>query len=206
MTVNPASPLMAAILFRIPAGENGTIIEVNGKTEPKSFAGTFTQVKRTWHPGDVIEIKFPFKPRASRWFNGAVAFERGPLVFSYPIGESWVKLADRGLTADWQVFPKSAWNYGVAVDPENVANVVSVAESPITEMAFTARPAPVTLTAKARQIPLWRAEDGAANPMPASPVPSNEPQENITLVPYAAAKLRITAFPRLSEHSPSKSS
>ena len=206
MTVNPASPLMAAILFRIPAGENGTIIEVNGKTEPKSFAGTFTQVKRAWHPGDVIEIKFPFKPRASRWFNGAVAFERGPLVFSYPIGESWVKLADRGLTADWQVFPKSAWNYGVAVDPENVANVVSVAESPITEMAFTARPAPVTLTAKARQIPLWRAEDGAANPMPASPVPSNEPQENITLVPYAAAKLRITAFPRLSEHSPSKSS
>ena len=38
---------------------------------------------------------------------------RGPLVFSLPIGEDWVKLRSRGMTADWQVFPSSEWNYAL---------------------------------------------------------------------------------------------
>jgi hypothetical protein len=33
--------------------------------------------------------------------------------------------------------------------------------------------------------------------LPQSPVTSNEPEEEITLIPYAGAKLRITAFPQL---------
>jgi hypothetical protein len=36
-------------------------------------------------------------------------------------------------------------------------------------------------------------------PLPESPVQSNEPVETLKLVPYAAAKLRITAFPELLE-------
>jgi hypothetical protein len=47
-------------------------------------------------------------PRVSRWFNDSIAIERGPLVFSYGIVEDWVKLRDRGMTADWQVFPSSS--------------------------------------------------------------------------------------------------
>ena len=53
------------------------------------------------------------------------------------------------------------------------------------------------LTVKARKLDAWRAEDGAANPLPQSPVASDQPEETITLIPYAAAKLRITAFPQL---------
>jgi hypothetical protein len=41
--------------------------------------------------------------------------------------------------------------------------------------------------------------DGVAEPVPKSPVASSEPEENISLVPYAAAKLRITAFPHLED-------
>ncbi len=197
MTINPASPLTAPLLLRIPGWANGTSIEVNGKSEPKPQPRTFAEVNRTWQAGDVVEIKFPFQPHASRWFHESVAIERGPLVFSYPIGESWVKLADRGLTADWQVFPTSPWNYAIRVTPENPGTAVSVSEAPLTERPFAAQPAAVCLTVKARKVPSWRSEDGAANAIPPSPVSSDQPEESIQLVPYAAAKLRITAFPHL---------
>jgi hypothetical protein len=41
----------------------------------------------------------------------------------------------------------------------------------------------------------WRAVDGVADPVPASPVSANSKEETLTLIPYGAAKLRITAFP-----------
>jgi uncharacterized protein len=41
-----------------------------------------------------------------------------------------------------------------------------------------------------------------ADPVPQGPVSSDAPTEQITLVPYAAAKLRITSFPTIdSTHS-----
>jgi hypothetical protein len=197
MILNPASRLTAPLLLRIPAWANGATIQVNGKPEPPPPANTFARVQRTWDAGDVVEIKFPLEPRASRWFNDSVAVERGALVFSYGIAESWVKLADRGLTADWQVFPKSAWNYAIAVSPEDAATSVSVTEGSLSRRPFTAEPAPVELRVKARKLPSWRAEDGAANPLPGSPVSSDQPEESIALVPYAATTLRVTAFPQL---------
>jgi len=56
----------------------------------------------------------------------------------------------------------------------------------------------VKLAIEARQLSSWRAVDSAADPVPKSPVSSDEAIEKITLVPYAAAKLRITAFPQLN--------
>ena len=197
LTLNPVSPLRFALLLRIPAWASGATIQVNGTPEPPPEPNAFAPVQRNWNAGDVVEIKFPLKPRASRWFNNSVAVERGPLVFSHGIGESWVKLGDRGMTADWQVFPMTAWNYAIAVNPEDAADSVSVTEAPLSQRPFTAKPAPVELRVKARKLPSWRAEDGAANPVPRGPVSSDQPEESIALVPYAAAKLRITAFPQL---------
>ena len=144
----------------------------------------------------MVELKLPLGPRISRGFNDSVSIDRGPLVFSFPIGEDWVKLRDRGMTADWQVFPSSQWNYALAVDEQAIGNA-AVKEAAVGTAPFALKNAPVTVEVEARKVPAWRAVDGVADPVPQSPVSSEEAKERISLVPYAAAKLRITAFPEL---------
>ena len=197
LTVNPASPLSFPLQLRIPAWAEGATIKVNGRPAPSAAAGSFARLERAWRSGDRVEIVFPMKPRVSRWFHDSIAIERGPLVFSYGIGESWVKLRDRGMTADWQVFPTTQWNYALNIDPASPEKSIAVAETEVPEAPFARRQAPVRLQAKARMVNEWRAIDGAANPLPQSPVASDEPEKTIALIPYAAAKLRITAFPHL---------
>jgi DUF1680 family protein len=197
LTVNPAAPIAFPLHLRVPAWAAGTSIAVNGRPEPKPQPGSFARIERTWKSGDRVEISFPMEPRVSRWFNDSVAVERGSLVFSYGIGESWVKLRDRGMTADWQVYPATSWNYAVELDPENPATEIKVSESEVGEIPFARKTAPVELRVRARKVPTWRAEDGAADPIPQSPVTSAEMEEELKLIPYACAKLRITAFPIL---------
>src|SRR6202789_629573 len=104
------------------------------------------------------------------WFNNSISVERGPLVFSYGVGESWVKLRDRGMTADWQVFPANAWNYALNVDPAAPEKSIAVTEDELGKVPFSRDNTPVRLSVKARKLTAWRSEDGVANPLPQSPV------------------------------------
>ncbi len=134
--------------------------------------------------------------RTSRWFNQAVAVERGSLVFSLQV-ERLVKLQQHGeKSADWQVFPTREWNYALAVDPAHPEKDLAVTETPIGAVPFSAKDTGVRIAARGRQVTSWVADDGAANPLPESPVASEAAEERLTLLPYAA-KLRITAFPVL---------
>jgi hypothetical protein len=129
-------------------------------------------------------------------YKDSVSIDRGALVFSFPIGESWVKLQDRGMTADWQVFPTTPWNYALAVDTEN-AGALTAQEFPVGSSPFSLKGAPVKIQVNVRKLTQWRSLDGVAEEVPQSPVHSDEAEEKVALVPYAAAKLRITAFPQL---------
>ncbi len=196
IVVNPETAIKFPLRLRIPAWANGTTIQVNGHLQPGSAVAGFAKIDRMWKAGDTIAIEFPMMPKVSRGFHESVSIHRGPLVFSYPIGEDWVKLRTRGMTADWQVFPSSEWNYALAVD-ENTAHTMTVDEHPVGGSPFALTGTPVTLQVFARKVPAWQAVDGVAEPVPQSPVESEQAEETITLVPYGAAKLRITAFPTL---------
>ncbi len=195
ITVRPEKEAKFPLHLRIPAWAQGAEIRVNGQPQPAPQAGSFAVVDRTWKTGDRVELALPMRLRTSRWFHDSVAVERGPLVFSYGIGEDWVKLRDRGMTADWQIYPTTPWNYALTLDPDAPEKHMSVEEFPIGSHPFARKEAPVSLKVEARKVTDWRADDGAANPLPQSPVAVKTPEETITLIPYAAAKLRITAFP-----------
>ncbi|MFZ0745574.1 MAG: beta-L-arabinofuranosidase domain-containing protein [Terracidiphilus sp.] len=196
LAINPARPVSFPLRLRVPAWADGTSIRINGHGEAVPAPGSFALIERMWKAGDRVEITFPMPPRISRWFHGSMAIARGPLVFSYGIGEDWVKLRDRGMTADWQVYPTNEWNYALKVDRDEPGKSITVTETAVAEGPFTAHRVPVQMSVKARKLNGWRAEDGAADPLPQSPVESKLPEETITLIPYAAAKLRITAFPQ----------
>jgi DUF1680 family protein len=197
LTINPAKSLAFPLRLRIPEWAARSSIKVNGRPHPTPSPGTFVALDRTWTAGDRVEIEFPMELRVSRWFHDSIAVERGPLVFSYGIGEDWVKLRSRGMTADWQVYPTTQWNYALALDSASQSQGITAVESEVGDRPFSARTAPVKLQVKARKLPSWHAEEGVADPVPPSPVTSDEPEETLTLIPYAAAKLRITAFPVL---------
>ncbi len=197
MTINPDTPANFDLSLRIPNWSSVTRVTVNGQNQDiATDPGSFATLTRRWNRSDVVEIKFDLQPRVSRWFNRSVAIERGPLVFSFSPGEDWVKLRDRPPTADWQIFPKEAWNYALSVD-EQVASKIEVKELPIAPTPFGAAQPAVTLTVPARRMDEWRAVDGVASAPALSPVRVEASDEVLGLIPYAAAKLRITAFPSL---------
>ena len=69
---------------------------------------------------------------------------------------------------------------------------------PHDDYPFTPESAPLELIATARQIPEWTVDQyGLCVVLQASPVRSEQPVENVTLIPMGAARLRISAFPTI---------
>ena len=197
MTIHPSRPLVFPFLLRIPQWAQGAEIRVNDRIDGEAHAGSFACVKREWKAGDTIELHLPMQPRVVPGFNDSVSIERGPLVFAYNIVEDWLKLRDRGMTADWQVYPMSRWNYALEMSAGAQHEGIAVRESKLTDKPFALEGTATQLQVNARLLPAWISSEGVAETLGKSPVLSSEEEETITLIPYAAAKLRITSFPRL---------
>ncbi len=181
------------LVLRIPAWAAGATVSVNGQPQPGVIPGGFFRVQRTWKAGDRVELHFPMAVRTSTWFNNSISVERGPLVYSLRIGESWHKIKQTGPASDWEVYPTTPWNYAL------VKGAFPVVEKPLSRQPWTAADSPVEITAKARRLPEWTLIDDSPGPLPVSPITTKRPEETVTLVPYGGAKLRITAFPWITE-------
>jgi DUF1680 family protein len=87
ITVAPAKATEFVFYLRIPAWSEATQVTVNGKAVPGATAGQYLPLRRTWSPGDVINVKFDMTPQVLEanprvvddFGRGAV--QRGPLVY-----------------------------------------------------------------------------------------------------------------------------
>ncbi len=181
--------------LRIPVWAEGAEVQVNDGPREKPVAGTFHVIRRTWKDGDKVRLVFPMKLRTTRRFNNSTAIHRGPLTFSLRIGSMWKRVKGEAPACDYEVTPTSPWNYALEIDPANPQKSLKVEENGVRMPCFVEMKAPVIITAKARKVPAWGMDGASAAPPPQSPVSTSEPVEEVQLVPYACAKLRITEFP-----------
>jgi hypothetical protein len=187
--VASAAPLAFPLHLRVPEGES-PVFTVNGEKISPIAKDGFVRVEREWKRGDVLAMTMEMKPRVVEGALGTVSVMRGPLVFSLPIRERWTKIRDRGLTADWEVFGDSPWNYGLVSAKE-----FEVKESPIGVVPFAKATPAVTLKANGVRLAHWHESDGTADAPPQDVSKNVGVSEAMELVPYASTKLRVTSFP-----------
>ena len=155
--------------------------------------------------GDAVELKLPMRVVVRKWEKNkdAVSVDRGPLSYSLVIEERWQKYGPPAWP-EWEVFPASAWNYGLALDPADPAKSLEVVRKPgpVPVQPWTPATAPMAIRAKARKIPNWTVDRlDLVGPLQASPARTEEPIETVTLIPMGAARLRIATFPTTTSGS-----
>jgi DUF1680 family protein len=194
-TIRTEEKVSFPLKLRVPGWAEEAAAVVNGEKVYKSKGGSYIIIEREWNNCDVIELDIPLKLRFTYWHNNSVAVERGSLLFSLKIGEQWRKYGGVEPYADWEIYPTTPWNYALHIDVNNPELKISVIEKDIYNQPFDRDNSPIILKAKGSKLPQWKLVDNSADEPPVSPVNSEEPEQDIELIPYAAAKLRVTQFP-----------
>ncbi|MGO9113877.1 MAG: beta-L-arabinofuranosidase domain-containing protein, partial [Thermoguttaceae bacterium] len=194
------------LYLRVPQWCCAASVKVNGEAiDVKARPLSYVVLDRTWKDGDRVTLQLPMQVAVRRWpkNHDAVSVSYGPLGFSLAIQERWEKYGDpKAKWPEWEVFPKSAWNYGLALDAQDPAKSFEVVRQPgeVPLEPFTADAAPLALKVKARKIPNWQTDrNQMVEPLQPSPVRSTEPLEEIRLIPSGAARLRIGMFPAIGD-------
>lgn len=193
--VHVTKPRRFPLHLRIPKWCDASEILVNGRPlRAKPKPGSFEVIERTFSDGDLITLRLPAHITAHTWPRRGLSLERGPLVFSLPV-ESTTRRSrvapkqSRELPA-WEMTPKSAWNFGLPVEPAVKARLKRVKTN-----GFPWEVSPVEISVPARSIPNWKLPaDGTVPDLPERPKAAKA-RKRIRLIPYGATTLRVTVFP-----------
>ena len=210
LAVTVARAARFPIVLRVPAWAEGAGVRIGSAPEAPMTPGTLHRIDREWSGTTALSVRFPMRPLISVRYDDAIAVERGPLVYSLRLGEQWTRVnADKPHRevphCDYEVRPTTPWNYGLVADERNTLSSIRFEERPVGPRPFSPDGAGVVARARARRIPGWKIVRGWAGELaaadvqladPASPI-SDQPVEEVELVPYGCTNIRITEFPRV---------
>ncbi len=205
------------LCLRVPGWADTVVFNYKGKTK-NGLAGSTVRIEERWKDGDIVTFDIPMKIRFETRYNNSLSLLRGPLYFSLRIDKEYKSIkinydnfSYKG-SVDWEITPKSEWNYGLLIDSTNILRGLKIKENPVSKYPFADRgdmifssdsgkyftwnlDAPVTITTRGMKIPEWLMKNNSADVPPLSPVKPEGDLEVITFVPYGCARLRITEFP-----------
>jgi hypothetical protein len=206
------------LYLRIPAWCQSAGIAINGKSvKAEIAAGQYVRLERKWKNRDVVTLALPMEISTRQWTanHDSVSVNYGPLTFSLKIGEryeredssrtaigdsAWQKTADPSKWPSFEIYPTTPWNYGLVLGDVKKSFAVKKLAWPKDDYPFTPESCPLEIVAKGKQIPEWTMDKhGLCAVLQPSPAASSEPTQDLTLIPMGAARLRISAFPTVSD-------
>ncbi|NLV73548.1 MAG: hypothetical protein GXY52_02515 [Chloroflexi bacterium] len=198
LMIHTSQPVELALELRIPCWCEGAQVHTSeGKARPAS--GSWHRISRVWREGDVVELYMPMEVRILHGLHNSASVRRGPLIYSLAPEVDWqTPDGDQPYDNRWAA-PVSAWNYALVLDTAVPANSFQVSEHPLGRQVYERESPPVVLHARGSRVPGWQLEHNSAGTVPESPLPASTDTEEIELIPYGAAKLRITEFPWIQQ-------
>ena len=181
--INAESAVKFRFGIRIPSwAENPAVNGVNVK------AGEFYIIDKEWNGEEIINVNLPGEVEILEWDNDLYALK---------IDAEWKQIdygADEKIRVyphcDYEIFPKSAFNYAIAD-----ARDIKFTENNIGEYVFCENEPPIYAEVNCRKI-TWDKINGILAEVPADLTPLSD-VEKIKFVPYGCSVLRVTVLPIL---------
>lgn len=218
------APKKQKVLFRIPGWCKEAKLKYNGEPLDVTPKNGFVAVEKVFTSGDLITLDLPSDLQVKDWGKDGQFVEKGPLLYTYGMkGDRRIDETEERSSKDfpaYNIYPDKPFNY--AILPEEG---LQFEKAPVPTRPWSLEDAPLTVKVKARQVHSWRItrkkviepvynlytrpwvrerKEGNFTFTPRYPASKKAllskglgEKETITLVPYGAAKVRVTVFPKL---------